>query len=420
MTDTTVAPPSAAPAAALASPRQPEVVINQNPSSPPSPSARAAAEPPGARREPPGGDPARVRPRQQSSQGQGERRTQSPSQSRRGQGWPQPAAGGDRETRPQEAPGRPAARRRGQFAPRAQGQWEQSDPESWPMTARDAHNGQHRSSPVPIVHLARERALPRAAAADGRARQGGVGTRRRRACAAKCTGCTRNFNAYQQYRSAAEAFSRSRSFHQMAAEHGTTLDQALHNYTSMEQKLRADSIAGLDVIVNNLGLKTPDGQPIGCGISPITCSQQSPDQLEQCRWATSSRRPASRSERCIRKLQGLKNALQQMHTAQQFTYTRSQVDQFADSHPRFDELGTLIEQELELGFDLETAYRRAELLAPATHAAQTGTPCGSDPHPCRQIHLRRARRRDRLKPGASRAMRSLSVVAKPSRTRSGA
>jgi hypothetical protein len=62
-----------------------------------------------------------------------------------------------------------------------------------------------------------------------------------------------------------------------------------------------------------------------------------------------------------------------MHTQQQFTYTRSAVDQFAETHPRFDELGTLIEAELKFGFDLETAYRRAELLRP-TPAAQTRAP----------------------------------------------
>ena len=95
----------------------------------------------------------------------------------------------------------------------------------------------------------------------------------------------------------------------------------------------------------------------------------------------------------------MKDQLQQMHTAQQFTYTRSQVDQFADSHPRFDELGTLIEQELKLGFDLESAYRRAELLSPATHAAQTRDHSGSDPRPRRQIHFWLTRRRDRLKRG---------------------
>jgi hypothetical protein len=63
-----------------------------------------------------------------------------------------------------------------------------------------------------------------------------------------------------------------------------------------------------------------------------------------------------------------------MHTVQQFHQTRSAVDQFADSHPRFDELGDLIQNEINLGFDLETAYRRAELLRPGTHAPQKGNP----------------------------------------------
>ena len=75
-----------------------------------------------------------------------------------------------------------------------------------------------------------------------------------------------------------------------------------------------------------------------------------------------------------REVTGLKQHLQQMHTAQQFHYTRSQVDHFADQHPRFDELGPIIERELQLGFDLDTAYRRADLLYPATHAAQTRPP----------------------------------------------
>jgi hypothetical protein len=74
---------------------------------------------------------------------------------------------------------------------------------------------------------------------------------------------------------------------------------------------------------------------------------------------------------------GLKGMLYQMHNQQQFGYSRAAVDQFAESHPRFDELSDLIEQEILLSggrFDLEIAYRRAELLRPAPHAAQTRTP----------------------------------------------
>ena len=40
--------------------------------------------------------------------------------------------------------------------------------------------------------------------------------------------------AYQQYRGAAEAFAPVAHFHQMAQQHGTTLEQALTNYTGIE------------------------------------------------------------------------------------------------------------------------------------------------------------------------------------------
>ena len=54
-------------------------------------------------------------------------------------------------------------------------------------------------------------------------------------------------------------------------------------------------------------------------------------------------------------------------------HTRSAVDRFADTHPRLDELGDLIEQELKSRLQPRQAYRRAELLK-AGHAR------GSDPH----------------------------------------
>jgi len=180
-------------------------------------------------------------------------------------------------------------------------------------------------------------------------------------------------NAYNQLRPAAEAFQPIARYHQMAAQHGTTLERALHNYTSMEQKLRADVVGGLDVIVNNLGLTDPQtGQRIGLRDIAYHVLSQSPEQLKQLQMGNQQSAAGQQIGALHQEIAGLKNALHQMHTQQQFAYTRSQVDQFAASHPRFDELGTLIEQELQLGFDLETAYRRAERLQPsATQAAQT-------------------------------------------------
>jgi hypothetical protein len=73
----------------------------------------------------------------------------------------------------------------------------------------------------------------------------------------------------------------------------------------------------------------------------------------------------------------------QMQYVARFHQTRAGVDQYAAAHPRVDELAELIANEVSLGFDLDTAYRRAELLRPATQAAQTrtnGICSGSDPH----------------------------------------
>jgi hypothetical protein len=179
--------------------------------------------------------------------------------------------------------------------------------------------------------------------------------------------------AYNEYKGAHEAMQPIRRFHQMAIDHGTTLEAALTNYTGMEAKLRADPVAGLDLIVHNLNLKTADGQRLGLRDIAYHVLSQTPDQLRQIQQGNNLGAAAHQIGALHQEVQGLKTALQQMHNQQQFKSTRGAVDQFADSHPRFDELGDLIEGELKLGFDLETAYRRAELLRPSTQAAQTRT-----------------------------------------------
>jgi hypothetical protein len=181
-------------------------------------------------------------------------------------------------------------------------------------------------------------------------------------------------NAYQQYRGAAEAFQPIAHFHQMAQQHGTTLERALTNYTGMEQKLRSDVIGGLDVIVNNLRLTTPEGQPIGLRDIAYHVLSQTPEQLRQIQQGNQQVAAGHQIGALHQRLDNLENFQRQMHTQQQFAYTRAEVDQFAASHPRFDEIGTVIKQELDFGFDLDTAYRRAELLQPATQAPQTRTP----------------------------------------------
>ena len=176
---------------------------------------------------------------------------------------------------------------------------------------------------------------------------------------------------HRHYKGVAEAYQPIAQFDQMARQHGTTLQKALGNYVSMEAKLRADPVAGLDVIVNNLNLRAPNGQKLGLRDIAYHILSQSPERVQQLQLGNQQVAAHHQIGALHQEINGLKQHLHQMHTQQQFNYTRSAVDQFATTHPRFDELGGLIERELKLGFDLETAYRRAELLQPATHAAQT-------------------------------------------------
>jgi hypothetical protein len=192
--------------------------------------------------------------------------------------------------------------------------------------------------------------------------------------------------AYRVYKNDFDEMSKIRHFHKMATEHGTTLQQALTNYVGMEQKLRADPVAGLDVIVNNLNLRTPDGQKLGLRDIAYHVLSQSPEQLRQLQMGNQQSAASQQIMALNARIEGLQQTVQQMHTAQQFTQVRSGIDTFAETHPRFDELGLAIERELKFGFDLETAYRRAEMLHPATHAPQTRTPSAQTREADRSIH----------------------------------
>ncbi|HZD62096.1 MAG TPA: hypothetical protein VE200_04800 [Xanthobacteraceae bacterium] len=180
--------------------------------------------------------------------------------------------------------------------------------------------------------------------------------------------------AYKVYKNDFDEMSKIRHFHKMATDHGTDLNTSLTNYTGMEQKLRADPVAGLDMIVNNLNLRTPEGEKIGFRDIAYHVLSQSPDQLRQLQMGNQQHAASQQIGALHSQIQHLQQTVQQMHTDQQFVQTRSAIDVFADSHPRLDELGEVIKREIALGFDLPTAYRRAELLHPTTQAPQTRTP----------------------------------------------
>jgi hypothetical protein len=353
MTDTTVAPEGGAPPA--------EVVVDPNPTVPPNPIGSQAPEKATGEVE---GSKHRPESRREAIQRAFERANNPPPKTGKPAEKPAPAAEAKpgHNNPPEETEGldlkkRPADQprgERGQFAPR-EPQPGQPQPQQRKAAPQLPEGTPYRDPPPRMAEHAKH---------DWSAAPESVrGEFHRLVKEAE--------GIYRQYRGDHEAMNPIRHFHQMAGEHGTTLERALTNYVSMEQKLRADPIGGLDVIVNNLNLRAPDGRKLTLHDIAAHVVSQSPDQLKLMQHQNAQTAASHQIGALHQEIAGLKTTLQQMQTAQQYGYTRSAVDQFADQHPRFDELGDLIENELKFGFDLETAYRRAELLRPTTHAAQT-------------------------------------------------
>lgn len=182
----------------------------------------------------------------------------------------------------------------------------------------------------------------------------------------------------QHYRPAAEEFSKISHFHDLAKQYGTDLPTALTNYVSMEQKLRSDLVGGLDIIVQNLGLHA-NGQPITLKDVAYHIINMTPEQHKMTQQSNQSAAIQMQMGQLHQQQQALAQAQQQMQYERHLGKTLSDVDRFADTHPRFDELADAIKQELQFGYSLEDAYARADRLYPATgraggtQAAQTRT-----------------------------------------------
>jgi hypothetical protein len=185
--------------------------------------------------------------------------------------------------------------------------------------------------------------------------------------------------AYAKYKADHDTMEELRPYHDLASKQGTNLRKAFDNYYGMELKLREDLVGGLDVIVQNVarsqGLTGPHGGPLTIQDVAQHIATMSPEQRQLTQQRNLQQSSEQRLGQVQQQVEQQNQVLNQILYQQKYTYTRSQVDQFAESHPRFDELGDLIKSELDLGFSLEQAYRRADRLRPsdATHAAQTRT-----------------------------------------------
>ena len=178
--------------------------------------------------------------------------------------------------------------------------------------------------------------------------------------------------AYQKLRGDHEVMEQLRPYHDLATKQGTSLRRAFDNYYGMEQKLRTDVIGGLDTIIRNLNIPGADGRPVSLTDIAHHVLTMTPEQHQLAQQRNQQTSAEMQIGQLHQQVAQQSQILNQMMYQQKFAGTRAQVDQFAEAHPRFDELADLIKSELDLGFPLEQAYKRAEMLRPA-HAAQTRT-----------------------------------------------
>ena len=178
--------------------------------------------------------------------------------------------------------------------------------------------------------------------------------------------------AYEKFRGDYEVMETLRPYHELAQKQGTSLEKAFTNYYQMEQKLHSDVVGGLDIIVQNLRLKGPNGEPITIRDVAHHIMNMSPEQHRLTVQQNQQSAADMRLGQLHQIVEKLATNFEQLQFQQRVKDTRAQVDEFAEKHPRFDELGPQIKQELDLGFPLEVAYQRADRLNPPSNtAAQT-------------------------------------------------
>jgi len=362
MSDVANAPNTPPPAGAPAAPPANETPINPNPVNPPAPVGAQAPDKPAGERAERKPESRREVIQRAFERAEASRPKAEPRKAKMGDNNPPEAIDRERpaidlKKPPADQPQRERAEH-GHFAPR-----ERQDAQQQPQTSQQPAR-QHAQLPEGTPFREPPQRMTERAKAEWAATPEGV--------RADVHRMHQEFNnAYQRYRPDIEVFNTIRPFHEMATQHGTTLERALSNYTQMEHKLRQDPFAGFDIITHNLNLRTPDGQKITFADVCWAYLNQSPEQRKLMQSQNHQTAQSQQIGQLHQMVNQLASGIQRMQYERQFTHTRSQLDRYADAHPRFDELGDLIEREIKLGFTLDQAYRRAELLRPATHAAQT-------------------------------------------------
>lgn len=149
-----------------------------------------------------------------------------------------------------------------------------------------------------------------------------------------------------------KAFEPYKEFDAKLKETGQSFQEVVDHYTGIEDLLRRDPMRGLDTICRNLGTSLQEVAAKVVGQSPDEARAQSDQRIHDLQ---------SEIGHLKQQLGQVNGAVQEQTRAQ----IENQVAAFKAQHPRFDELEPAIAAEINAGYTLDEAYRRADLLNPA-------------------------------------------------------
>lgn len=135
----------------------------------------------------------------------------------------------------------------------------------------------------------------------------------------------------QRHKQASTEFEAIREFSERARSSGTDLKTALTSYTQMEDMLRTNPVAGLNAIVQNLGLRTSDGRALTLH-DVAQHIVQNPQALQQA--MHSQQAPQHQMQQPSREIEELRAEIQSIK-AQSIAPT---IESFISQHPDYHTL----------------------------------------------------------------------------------
>ena len=160
----------------------------------------------------------------------------------------------------------------------------------------------------------------------------------------------------QQYQETAKKFDAVKDFYEAAEAQGVEPRRVIERYVDFDRHLQEDFLSGLEKICRNVkgvSLQSVARHILGIPQDPAVVQHEARQiQSEQ------------HTSQLTTELQDIKRQLQEQRQQQEYAAVMNSVSEFSNSHPRMEGLAEEIAREISLGFDLTTAYERADRLNP--------------------------------------------------------